>query len=114
MSAPVLIVAADDDWPTDRVVTELTGRGVEVFRMDTADFPQQLVLAARIDQSTGWTGELSSEHRTVDLSRSARSTTAPPGRSGFRKACLVRRRGSPPPRHGPALAGSCRHWSAAG
>ncbi|MGW4301802.1 ATP-grasp ribosomal peptide maturase [Streptomyces sp. NPDC004646] len=69
MNSPVLIIAANDDWPTDRVVTELTERGVEVFRMDTADFPQQLALAARIDQLTEWTGELSTEHRAVDLSR---------------------------------------------
>ncbi|MFM9445264.1 MvdC/MvdD family ATP grasp protein [Streptomyces acidiscabies] len=69
MSAPVLIIAAVDDWPTDRVVTELTGRGVEVFRMDTADFPQRLSLGARIDQAQGWAGELATEHRTVELSR---------------------------------------------
>ncbi|MEU6478905.1 ATP-grasp ribosomal peptide maturase [Streptomyces sp. NPDC047017] len=69
MAAPVLIVAADGDWPTDRVVVELEHRGAEVFRMDTAAFPQQLALAGRIDQSHAWTGDLSTEHRTVDLSR---------------------------------------------
>ncbi|MFF0224752.1 ATP-grasp ribosomal peptide maturase [Streptomyces sp. NPDC004629] len=69
MSLPVLVIAANDDWPTDRVVTELTGRGIEVFRMDTADFPQRLSLTGRIDPAHGWAGELATAHRTVDLSR---------------------------------------------
>lgn len=69
MPSPVLIIAASDDWPTDRVVVELERRGVEVFRMDTADFPQRLALAGRIDQASAWTGELFTEHRTVELSR---------------------------------------------
>ncbi|MFE3940974.1 ATP-grasp ribosomal peptide maturase [Streptomyces sp. NPDC059118] len=69
MSLPVLVIAANDDWPTDRVVTELTGRGVEVFRMDTADFPQHLKVAARIDGRHGWAGELATVQRTVGLSR---------------------------------------------
>lgn len=46
---PILVVAARDDWPTDRVVQILADRGAEVFRMDTADFPQRLALASRID-----------------------------------------------------------------
>ncbi|MFE6335230.1 ATP-grasp ribosomal peptide maturase [Streptomyces sp. NPDC057798] len=69
MSAPVLIIAADDDWPTDRIVVELASRGAEVFRMDTADFPQQLALAARIDQEQAWTGDLTTEYRTIGVSR---------------------------------------------
>ncbi|MFJ9822208.1 ATP-grasp ribosomal peptide maturase [Streptomyces sp. NPDC101151] len=69
MTAPVLIVAADDDWPTDRVVVELVERGVEVFRMDTVDFPQRLALAGKIDRGSAWTGELTTGHRTVELSR---------------------------------------------
>ncbi|MBZ6253600.1 ATP-grasp ribosomal peptide maturase [Streptomyces olivaceus] len=69
MTAPVLIIAAHDDWPTDRIVLELETRGVDVFRMDTADFPQQLVLAGRIDQGRAWTGDLTTKHRTVELSR---------------------------------------------
>ncbi|WP_031080326.1 ATP-grasp ribosomal peptide maturase [Streptomyces sp. NRRL S-118] len=69
MTAPVLIIAAADDWPTDRVVVELDRRGVEVFRMDTANFPQRLTLAGRIDQEQAWTGVLTTEHRTVELSR---------------------------------------------
>ncbi|MEE1838110.1 ATP-grasp ribosomal peptide maturase [Streptomyces sp. SP17KL33] len=69
MSLPVLIIAANDDWPTDRVVTELTDRGVEVFRMDAADFPQRVSLAARLDGDDAWAGELATAHRAVDLSR---------------------------------------------
>ncbi|SMF04226.1 ATP-grasp ribosomal peptide maturase [Streptomyces sp. Amel2xC10] len=69
MTSPVLIIAASDDWPTDRVVVELESRGIEVFRMDTADFPQRLFLAGRIDQEHAWTGGLTTEYRTVELSR---------------------------------------------
>lgn len=69
MAAPILIIAAADDWPTDRVVTELRRRGAEVFRMDTADFPQRLSLTGRIDQEADWAGGLSTEHRAVDLAR---------------------------------------------
>ncbi|GAB2746246.1 ATP-grasp ribosomal peptide maturase [Kitasatospora kifunensis] len=69
MPAPILVIAADDDWPTDRVVTELTERGRQVFRMDTADFPQRLSMATRIDRAQGWAGELVTEWRAVDLSR---------------------------------------------
>ncbi|POX47710.1 RimK domain-containing protein [Streptomyces sp. Ru71] len=69
MAAPVLIVAAADDWPTDRVVVELEERGAEVFRMDTADFPLRLALSGRIGQEDAWTGDLTTDHRTVELSR---------------------------------------------
>ncbi|MFK0139916.1 MvdC/MvdD family ATP grasp protein [Streptomyces murinus] len=69
MSAPVLIVAARDDWPTDRVLVELENRSVEVFRMDTADFPQRLALTGRISQEQAWAGELATEYRTVELLR---------------------------------------------
>lgn len=81
MSLPVLVIAANDDWPTDRVVTELTGRGVEVFRMDTADFPQQLSLTGRIDEGHGWAGELATAHRSVELSRVGAVYYRAPGRS---------------------------------
>ncbi len=37
--------------------------------MDTADFPQTLAMAARIDQAQGWAGELLTEWRAVELSR---------------------------------------------
>ncbi|MEE1842452.1 MULTISPECIES: ATP-grasp ribosomal peptide maturase [unclassified Streptomyces] len=66
MSA-VLVIAARDDWPTDRVVKALTDGGAEVFRMDTAEFPQELTLAGRIDARQGWAGGLTTAHRAVDL-----------------------------------------------
>lgn len=68
MGRTILVIAARDDWPTDRVVKTLTERGAEVFRMDTADFPQNLQVAARIDQAATWHGALRSARRTVDLS----------------------------------------------
>ncbi|MGW5093485.1 ATP-grasp ribosomal peptide maturase [Streptomyces nodosus] len=63
----VLVIAARDDWPTDRVVKALTDNGAEVFRMDTAEFPQALILAGRIDARRGWSGGLTTPHRVVDL-----------------------------------------------
>ncbi|MFE1963298.1 ATP-grasp ribosomal peptide maturase [Streptomyces sp. NPDC059479] len=66
MESPILVIAARDDWPTDRVVKILTERGARVFRMDTADFPQSLEMAVRIDQAATWRGELSTRSRTVD------------------------------------------------
>ncbi|MEU3227571.1 ATP-grasp ribosomal peptide maturase [Streptomyces sp. NPDC006976] len=64
----VLVIAARDDWPTDRVVRALTDGGAEVFRMDTAEFPQELTLAGRIDARRGWTGGFATAHRSVGLS----------------------------------------------
>ncbi|MBD0837149.1 ATP-grasp ribosomal peptide maturase [Streptomyces sp. TRM68416] len=63
----VLVIAARDDWPTDRVVKALTDGGAEVFRMDTAEFPQDLTLAGHIDARCGWSGGLTTAHRAVDL-----------------------------------------------
>ncbi|QKV91907.1 ATP-grasp ribosomal peptide maturase [Streptomyces sp. NA02950] len=63
----VLVIAARDDWPTDRVVKALTDGGAEVFRMDTAEFPQELTLAGRIDARQGWFGGLTTAHRAVDV-----------------------------------------------
>ncbi|NBE50745.1 ATP-grasp ribosomal peptide maturase [Streptomyces boluensis] len=63
----VLVIAARDDWPTDRVVKALTDGGAEVFRMDTAEFPQELTLAGRLDARQGWSGGLTTAHRAVDL-----------------------------------------------
>ncbi|MGW8988649.1 ATP-grasp ribosomal peptide maturase [Streptomyces zhihengii] len=64
----ILIIAARDDWPTDRVVKTLDDRGATVFRMDAADFPQELALAGRVDNWNGWGGGLSNSYRSVDLS----------------------------------------------
>lgn len=63
----VLILAEDSDTPVDRVVEELAARGVPTFRADTSWFPGRLVLDARLDGSAGWTGELRTDHRRVDL-----------------------------------------------
>ncbi|MCC3772938.1 ATP-grasp ribosomal peptide maturase [Streptomyces sp. UNOC14_S4] len=63
----VLVIAARNDWPTDRVVKALTERGAEVFRMDTSEFPQDLVLAGRIDARRGWAGGLATSYRAIDL-----------------------------------------------
>ncbi|MGW1000499.1 ATP-grasp ribosomal peptide maturase [Streptomyces sp. NPDC002520] len=63
----VLVIAARDDWPTDRVVKALTDGGAEVFRMDTAEFPMDLTLAGRIDARRGWSGGLATPLRAVDI-----------------------------------------------
>ncbi|WP_030680865.1 ATP-grasp ribosomal peptide maturase [Streptomyces rimosus] len=62
----ILVIAARDDWPTDRVVRMLTGRGADVFRLDVAEFPQQVALNGRTAVH-GWGGWLSNAHRTVRL-----------------------------------------------
>ncbi|MGW0577643.1 ATP-grasp ribosomal peptide maturase [Streptomyces sp. NPDC002920] len=88
MSA-VLVIAARDDWPTDRVVKALTdGGAVTVFRMDTAEFPMDLTLAGRIDARRGWSGGLATPHRAVDLAditavyyRTPNTFTLPPAMS---------------------------------
>lgn len=67
MMPAVLVIAARDDWPTDRVVKALTDGGAEVFRMDTAEFPMDLTLAGRIDARRGWSGGLATPFRAVDL-----------------------------------------------
>ncbi|GCD45376.1 ATP-grasp ribosomal peptide maturase [Streptomyces paromomycinus] len=84
----VLVIAARDDWPTDRVVRMLSDRGADVFRLDSADFPQQLALDSRLGPN-GWTGALSNAHRAADLStitaayfRAPAAFEFPPGMSG--------------------------------
>ncbi|MFI1014390.1 ATP-grasp ribosomal peptide maturase [Streptomyces sp. NPDC020965] len=67
MPTTVLVIAARDDTPTDRIVQILAERGVEVFRMDTADFPEHLEMSARIDQEHTWSGELRTSRRTAPL-----------------------------------------------
>ncbi|MEU3600519.1 MvdC/MvdD family ATP grasp protein [Streptomyces sp. NPDC006798] len=63
----ILVIAAREDWPTDRVVKALTDRGVDVFRMDAEDFPQRLALGGRIEDGNGWTGSLRSPYRRLEL-----------------------------------------------
>ncbi len=63
----VVVLAQQADTPVDAVVRELTAREIPVFRADTSWFPRDLVLEARLNAEGQWTGELRSEHRTVDL-----------------------------------------------
>lgn len=65
--ATILVVAAREDWPTDRVVKTLTDRGAKVFRIDGADFPQEATLAGYIGDGHGWSGGLRTSHRALDL-----------------------------------------------
>jgi ATP-grasp ribosomal peptide maturase len=62
----VLVLAHDIEPQVDRVVEELTLRGVSVFRTDLAAFPQSLILDARLGPD-GWDGELANEYRSVRL-----------------------------------------------
>jgi len=63
----VVIFAQEADAPVDAVVRELDRRGVEVFRADTAWFPQHLSLEACLEGDGRWHGALFTEHRFVDL-----------------------------------------------
>jgi hypothetical protein len=62
----VLVLARQVDQQVDRVVEELTRRGVRVFRTDLAAFPQRLTLDARLGPD-GWCGMLATKHRRVRL-----------------------------------------------
>jgi len=62
----VLILAREIEPQVDRVVEELSGRDVPVFRTDLAAFPQTLVLDARLGPA-GWDGTLATERRCVRL-----------------------------------------------
>lgn len=65
MAGTVLIVTDSFDVTVDYVVNELDRRGVPVFRFDTAEFPQQLAVSARLDQDGA--GVLRTVHREVLL-----------------------------------------------
>lgn len=62
----VVIFAQEADAPVDLVVRELSQLQVPVFRADTRWFPRDLVLDAQLVDGR-WSGTLSTEHRTVDL-----------------------------------------------
>lgn len=62
----VLVVADDNDSTSDDVCAVLDDRGVEVFRVDTADFPGRLELDARLP-GTEWAGSLSRDKDKLDL-----------------------------------------------
>lgn len=65
MPGTVLIVTDAFDVTADLVVDELGRRGVPVFRFDTAEFPQHLVMSARLDGDGS--GALRTAHREVAL-----------------------------------------------
>lgn len=64
----VLILARDLDPTADRMVTVLSERGVEVFRVNTAWFPTQLQMSVELHDAR-WRGVLAAPHGTLDLDR---------------------------------------------
>lgn len=62
----VLVLTEECDPTADRVVDELTWRGVPVFRCDTAWFPSALTVYAHLDGDR-WAGVLRTPHRDVEL-----------------------------------------------
>lgn len=63
----VVVLAQEADIPVDAVVHQLAERDVPVFRADTSWFPRELVLDAQLTNDGRWTGQLSTEHRAVQL-----------------------------------------------
>lgn len=83
----VLIVAGERDRSANGVVRALDARGVDVARIDTAWFPQQLTLDAEFVNGH-WVGELHTDSRVVALEnvraiwyRSPATFTLPDGMS---------------------------------
>jgi ATP-grasp ribosomal peptide maturase len=64
---PVVVLTELCDPTADLVIEELYRRGVPVLRFDPADFPQQVVLSAGLN-NTGLHGTLATPTRTADLS----------------------------------------------
>ncbi|RSO15391.1 ATP-grasp ribosomal peptide maturase [Streptomyces sp. WAC 06725] len=64
---PVLAVTSKDDPTADLVVRGLYRRGVPVVRLDSADFPHALTLAATLT-SDGLAGTVTTPSRAADLS----------------------------------------------
>ncbi|MGW0731320.1 ATP-grasp ribosomal peptide maturase [Streptomyces sp. NPDC002851] len=62
----VLVVTNRSDATCDPVIEELTRRGIEVVRFDTADFPTASRLVAALT-GRGWAGRPAVGSRTVDL-----------------------------------------------
>lgn len=63
----VLILTQRFDPTADKVVEELTRRGVAVFRVDTSEFPERLSVAAELTGGQ-WSGRLATARRCLDLS----------------------------------------------
>lgn len=52
----VLVLTDDADTTTDRVLAELTGRGVPAVRLAPSDFPAKIAMAARAGCEDRWSG----------------------------------------------------------
>lgn len=63
----VLVLTHWFDPTADSVVRALEQRGARVFRCDAADFPQRLVMTARLGEE-GWSATLRTAHRHLKLS----------------------------------------------
>lgn len=66
---PVVLVLGDaGDWSAAQVGKHLDARGVRWVLLDTADFPQRMSLAARLDDGhDGWQGEITVDGQTLRL-----------------------------------------------
>jgi ATP-grasp ribosomal peptide maturase len=62
----VLIITQWFDPTADYVVEELNNRAVELFRVDAAEFPQQLTFSAGLTDD-GWSGALRTPRRRLPL-----------------------------------------------
>lgn len=63
----VVILTHQFDPTADKVVEELNQRGVELFRVDTREFPEQLSVAATLKDGQ-WSGWMRTGRRCLDLS----------------------------------------------
>ncbi|GAA2334608.1 ATP-grasp ribosomal peptide maturase [Streptomyces cuspidosporus] len=64
----VLVLTRPTDATADLVIAELNERSVPVCRLDPGDFPEALMVAARIDSDrTSWSSVLRGQHRDVSL-----------------------------------------------
>lgn len=64
-ASTVTVLTSEFDTTADLVVQELNERAVPVFRLDTADFPTAVTLAAEL--GGGWSGHLQLGDREVEL-----------------------------------------------
>ncbi|TQE15804.1 ATP-grasp ribosomal peptide maturase [Streptomyces ipomoeae] len=64
--SPVLVVTRVDDTTADVVIEELVDRVVPVVRLDPADFPETVTVAARVEGS-GLTGQIRTATRVASL-----------------------------------------------
>jgi len=80
---PVLVLSNQDDLTADMVIHELNRRGVPVARLDLADFPRDLTLAAHMDELR-WGGSVTmTEGRTARLEEVRAVYYRRPGRPVF-------------------------------